>query len=118
MVVILGGFLAEQKEPYWLLRESIAAAAAKRAAALPGRLVHKYDISMPRDRMYDVVEALRANLDGTCPGSVVTGYGHFGDGNIHVNVCLGEVPRAQSDCTAHVQTDNSIGNHVTVSLLL
>ena len=72
------------------MRERVSLA-LKRAGA-----TYKYDLSLPTETMYDAVEALRARVrakrkEGTDEcfdyGSVsVMGYGHLGDGNLHLNV--------------------------------
>lgn len=46
--------------------------------------VYKYDISLPVARMYDMVDRMKARL-GSSVGGVV-GYGHLGDGNLHLNI--------------------------------
>lgn len=46
--------------------------------------VYKYDLSLPVGKMYELVEETRARVAGlTCR---VFGYGHLGDGNLHLNV--------------------------------
>ena len=82
----------------WNLRERISLA-LKRAGA-----TYKYDLSLPTETMYDVVEALRARVlrakrkeesdEKKTDSSAffdydtvsVMGYGHLGDGNLHLNV--------------------------------
>lgn len=91
---IAGNNQPVQQHRLWKIRESIAEAAAEKAKSLPGRIVHKYDISMPPAHIYSIVETLRVFLSTECPGSVVLGYGHFGDGNIHINVCLGNCKKS------------------------
>ncbi|NXQ33696.1 D2HDH protein, partial [Alaudala cheleensis] len=46
--------------------------------------VYKYDISLPVERLYDLVTDTRARL-GQAAKNVV-GYGHLGDGNLHLNI--------------------------------
>ncbi|NWZ82811.1 D2HDH protein, partial [Poecile atricapillus] len=46
--------------------------------------VYKYDISLPVGKLYDLVTDMRARL-GHSAKSVV-GYGHLGDGNLHLNI--------------------------------
>jgi FAD/FMN-containing dehydrogenase len=52
--------------------------------------VYKYDVSLPTATMYDLVEVLRARLAGAGygpdAGVLVVGYGHIGDGNLHLNI--------------------------------
>ncbi|XP_005411169.1 PREDICTED: D-2-hydroxyglutarate dehydrogenase, mitochondrial isoform X2 [Chinchilla lanigera] len=62
----------------WALRERITEALSHDG------YVFKYDISLPVERFYDLVIELRARL-GPCTKHVV-GYGHLGDGNLHLNV--------------------------------
>jgi len=59
------------------LRESIAEALQKAGA------VYKYDISLPLSHFYSVVEIMRQRLQGKAR---VMGYGHVGDGNLHLNI--------------------------------
>nr|XP_020143683.1 D-2-hydroxyglutarate dehydrogenase, mitochondrial [Microcebus murinus]XP_020143684.1 D-2-hydroxyglutarate dehydrogenase, mitochondrial [Microcebus murinus]XP_020143685.1 D-2-hydroxyglutarate dehydrogenase, mitochondrial [Microcebus murinus]XP_020143686.1 D-2-hydroxyglutarate dehydrogenase, mitochondrial [Microcebus murinus]XP_020143687.1 D-2-hydroxyglutarate dehydrogenase, mitochondrial [Microcebus murinus]XP_020143688.1 D-2-hydroxyglutarate dehydrogenase, mitochondrial [Microcebus murinus] len=62
----------------WALRERIT-----EALGLDG-YVYKYDLSLPVERLYDLVTALRARLGARAKH--VVGYGHLGDGNLHLNV--------------------------------
>ncbi|XP_004620729.2 D-2-hydroxyglutarate dehydrogenase, mitochondrial isoform X2 [Sorex araneus] len=62
----------------WALRERITEALSRDG------YVYKYDLSLPVERLYDLVLDLRARL-GSCARHVV-GYGHLGDGNLHLNV--------------------------------
>ena len=65
----------------WKLRESIPLALVKR-----GR-VFKYDLSVPMADMYALCEETRARLQGGgFADAEVFGYGHLGDGNLHLNV--------------------------------
>ncbi|XP_037299286.1 D-2-hydroxyglutarate dehydrogenase, mitochondrial [Manduca sexta] len=66
----------------WNLRESIA------GAGLVQGYMFKYDVSLPLRNYYDLVPQLRTKLNGRA--SVVFGYGHVGDGNIHINVIVPE----------------------------
>lgn len=60
-------------------------------APLPERLreqagaVYKYDVSIPLAELYALVEVMRTRLEPH--GGLVTGFGHLGDGNLHLNVC-------------------------------
>ena len=63
----------------------------KRAGA-----TYKYDLSLPTEEMYDLVDETRARLVRAASVAVskssvirdarVLGYGHLGDGNLHLNV--------------------------------
>ena len=92
------GANAKHASALWNLRERISLA-LKRAGA-----TYKYDLSLPTETMYDVVEALRARVlrakrkeesdEKKTDSSAffdydtvsVMGYGHLGDGNLHLNV--------------------------------
>lgn len=93
------GVLAEsgaQSRSIWRAREGVTEALARRGA------VYKYDVSLPLSRMYEMVEAVRERLGceeggdvravdgggagGGGAGVRVVGYGHVGDGNLHLNV--------------------------------
>ncbi|XP_069474229.1 D-2-hydroxyglutarate dehydrogenase, mitochondrial isoform X2 [Ambystoma mexicanum] len=62
----------------WALRERIT------EALNHDGYVYKYDISLPVDQLYQLVMDIRARL-GMHAKNVV-GYGHLGDGNLHLNV--------------------------------
>ena len=46
--------------------------------------MYKYDLSMPVAEMYSLVEETRQRLAGLLVE--VVGYGHLGDGNLHLNI--------------------------------
>ncbi|XP_072263912.1 D-2-hydroxyglutarate dehydrogenase, mitochondrial [Pyxicephalus adspersus] len=66
----------------WALRERITEALARDG------YVYKYDLSMPVEKLYTLVEETKARL-GSSARSVV-GYGHLGDGNLHLNITAKE----------------------------
>lgn len=49
--------------------------------------VYKYDLSLPPNDMYKLVEEMRARVKHL-PVTVV-GYGHMGDSNLHLNISAG-----------------------------
>lgn len=67
----------------WSLRERIS------EGVLRDGYVFKYDISLPLSSFYEVVEVLRKRI---CDPRIVriSGYGHLGDGNIHIQVSMPE----------------------------
>eukprot|EP01028_Stygiella_incarcerata_P007944 TRINITY_DN331_c2_g1_i6.p1 TRINITY_DN331_c2_g1~~TRINITY_DN331_c2_g1_i6.p1 ORF type:complete len:456 (+),score=124.53 TRINITY_DN331_c2_g1_i6:184-1551(+) len=79
--IIADGVLAQSETQFkdiWALRESISESLNKKGA------VYKYDVSLPQSRMYDLVEDIRKRVGSQ---SLITcGYGHIGDGNLHLNV--------------------------------
>ncbi|XP_074295169.1 D-2-hydroxyglutarate dehydrogenase, mitochondrial-like [Silene latifolia] len=66
-----------QASSFWRIREGVPEALMKSGA------VYKYDLSIPVEKMYDLVEEMRTRLGH--PANVV-GYGHLGDGNLHLNI--------------------------------
>ncbi|KAM9317332.1 D-2-hydroxyglutarate dehydrogenase, mitochondrial [Gastrophryne carolinensis] len=62
----------------WALRERITEALAHDG------YVYKYDLSLPVEKLYSLVEETKAHV-GSSAKSVV-GYGHLGDGNLHLNI--------------------------------
>ncbi|GAA94902.1 uncharacterized protein L969DRAFT_96371 [Mixia osmundae IAM 14324] len=84
--IIVDGVLAQdetQLQSLWSLRESIPEAAGKLGKT------YKFDVSMPVSEMYGLVEATRQRFkDQGMADEIreVVGYGHIGDGNLHLNV--------------------------------
>ncbi|XP_038195494.1 D-2-hydroxyglutarate dehydrogenase, mitochondrial isoform X2 [Arvicola amphibius] len=62
----------------WALRERITEALSRDG------YVFKYDISLPVEQLYDLVIDLRTRVGPRAKH--VVGYGHLGDGNLHLNV--------------------------------
>ncbi|XP_040982697.1 D-2-hydroxyglutarate dehydrogenase, mitochondrial isoform X2 [Aquila chrysaetos chrysaetos] len=62
----------------WSLRERIT------EALTHDGYVYKYDISLPVGKLYDLVTDMRARLGQSAKN--VVGYGHLGDGNLHLNI--------------------------------
>ena len=49
---------------------------------------NRYDISLPLEKMYDVVSIVRDRLLPDTSTTRVVGYGHLGDSNLHLNVVV------------------------------
>ncbi|NXK44286.1 D2HDH protein, partial [Chauna torquata] len=62
----------------WSLRERITEALTHDGC------VYKYDVSLPVGKLYDLVTDMRARLGQSAKN--VVGYGHLGDGNLHLNI--------------------------------
>jgi FAD/FMN-containing dehydrogenase len=73
-----------QSSSIWALREGIPEACSKDGA------VYKYDVSVPVPHLYSLVENMRTRLQGNKNVRGVLGYGHVGDGNLHLNVSANE----------------------------
>lgn len=79
--MVLDGTVAHdstQAKAIWQLREGIAESLQKAGA------VYKYDLSVPLPQLYDLVAEMRERMEPL--GATVVGYGHLGDGNLHLNV--------------------------------
>jgi D-2-hydroxyglutarate dehydrogenase len=72
---------SQQMKAVWRLREGIS------DAMTAAGYIYKYDVSLPLDKMYELVEDTRKMLQAQ--GFVdarAAGYGHLGDSNLHLNV--------------------------------
>ncbi|XP_060623955.2 D-2-hydroxyglutarate dehydrogenase, mitochondrial isoform X2 [Anolis sagrei] len=79
--LVIEGTLASDEtkiKALWALRERIT-----EALTFDGS-VYKYDISLPVERLYDLVTDMRERLGRSAKN--VVGYGHLGDGNLHLNI--------------------------------
>lgn len=82
--LISDGVLAQdmnQASSFWRIREGISEASMKMGA------VYKYDLSLPVEKIYDIVQEMRTRIGHTAK---VVGYGHLGDGNLHLNISATE----------------------------
>jgi len=84
--IIQDGVLAEsetQLKLLWSIREGVT-----EGLAHAGGGVYKYDLSVSLEHLYDLVEATRSRMKDV-PGVIdVVGFGHIGDGNLHLNVVV------------------------------
>lgn len=69
-----------QAEALWALRESIAPAEKAHRPAV------QHDIAVPPEAMPDVLSRLESLIPAEFPDHEVRGFGHLGDGNIHLHV--------------------------------
>lgn len=78
--LISDGVLAQdinQASSFWRIREGVAEALMKEGA------VYKYDLSLPVEKLYNLVEEMRTRIGNSAK---VIGFGHLGDGNLHLNI--------------------------------
>ncbi|TNV79588.1 hypothetical protein FGO68_gene505 [Halteria grandinella] len=90
--LIIEGVVAQdetQLSHIWQIREEIASAYIKRGYTL------KYDLSLAPEHFYKIVDDTRDVISRSPTFTAnekhsiaVTGYGHIGDGNVHLNVCI------------------------------
>ncbi|KAI8923453.1 hypothetical protein BC831DRAFT_35156 [Entophlyctis helioformis] len=98
--IVVDGTLAQdatQLAAFWNIRESIPEACAKEGGNF------KYDLSVPVSKLYSLVDEMRRHLtakklfsaseaEGGAPSSGgdrvshIVGFGHMGDGNLHLNI--------------------------------
>jgi len=79
--IVSDGTIAQdqaQSQGIWRVREGITGALSKSGA------VYKYDVSIPLAELYDLCDVMRERLAPL--GALVTGFGHLGDGNLHLNI--------------------------------
>ena len=84
--LVSNGVLADSLDKardLWRLREGISDAMTNSG------YVYKYDVSLPLENLYDLVDQTRKRLHQHYDPAdvVVAGYGHLGDSNLHLNVC-------------------------------
>ncbi len=68
-----------QAESFWELRENVASAERQRGPA------RQHDISVPVELMPDLLDRAEREIPQKFPGVEVVGFGHLGDGNIHLH---------------------------------
>ncbi|XP_022183515.1 D-2-hydroxyglutarate dehydrogenase, mitochondrial-like [Myzus persicae] len=80
--IILDATVADQPsliQNLWKIRENIP------ESLLRYGYVYKYDITLPHELFYEIVPEIRKRLE-KLDVKAVCGYGHLGDGNLHLNV--------------------------------
>ncbi|KAK4741456.1 hypothetical protein SAY87_025044 [Trapa incisa] len=67
----------QQASSVWRIREGIPEALTRAG------VTYKYDLSLPVDKINDLVKEMRNRLGNL---ATVVAYGHLGDGNLHLNI--------------------------------
>jgi FAD/FMN-containing dehydrogenase len=92
--IVSDGVVAQdetQVKSLWAWREGISECSGHFGG------VYKYDLSIPLTELYSLVDETRERMDKaglvsatdeSCPIVDVVGYGHMGDSNLHLNVCV------------------------------
>ena len=95
--LISDGCIAEdmtQFDSIWKLREGVNPAMTE-----AGKGCYKYDVSLPLTNLYDIIHECNAKMAASgYSGLEIMGYGHLGDGNIHVNIAVDEYSDALEQC--------------------
>ncbi|KAI9598830.1 d-2-hydroxyglutarate dehydrogenase [Syncephalis fuscata] len=93
----------------WARRELIPEACSKAGA------VYKYDVSIPVPKLYSLVEDMRDRLaaQGLMGNLVeeVIGYGHVGDGNLHLNITATSYDPQVTQAIDHMSTNGLVTKH-------
>lgn len=69
-----------QADALWGLRDSLSSAEKVRGPSL------SFDLSVPVERLPDFLSTIEQAVPHAFPGHSVSGFGHLGDGNIHLHV--------------------------------
>ncbi|KAI9193563.1 uncharacterized protein BJ171DRAFT_525038 [Polychytrium aggregatum] len=123
--IIEDGVLAQdstQMHAFWSIRESISEACVKEGANF------KYDLSMPVPSFYELVETMRVRLqekgfyDPANPGASeaspvkhVVGFGHIGDGNLHLNIVTSHYSKSVEKAIEPYVYEWTGGKHGSIS---
>lgn len=87
--LVLDGTLAaseQQAQSLWALREHVTEAESRSGKSL------KHDVSLPVRHMSSFLDSAEKRLSDLAPAATLNIFGHLGDGNLHVNVILGDTP--------------------------
>lgn len=108
-VEILVASSADQRERLWAARRVVS-------TALRALKRHKIseDIAVPRERIPEVIEKLKAM--GTEMGLTVATYGHAGDGNLHANILYDskeDRPKVEEAIRRMLELTVSVGGTIT-----
>lgn len=96
----------QQRADFWQVREETPI-----VTAAHGRW-YRADVALPRSALAAFIDELRARLQAVCAGRYILGFGHAGDGNLHIALRphdedpqqhpqrMEELQRALYDCVA------------------
>ena len=114
--LVQDGTIATDKQKIdniWTLRESITLGLIRQGYTF------KYDVSIPVPRLYEIVETLRERIGDKVLN--IVGYGHIGDGNLHLNIVTPEYDKEihkqlepyvyewVRDCSGSISAEHGIG---------
>lgn len=86
----------EGMKKLWKYREDIPVKMARLGPNL------KYDVSVPQKQYYNLVDLVRFKFGNNPAVSKIAGYGHVGDGNLHLNIALKTLDVDLSDSISDV----------------
>lgn len=70
-----------QADAIWRIRKALVLNLPKAGAEV------KHDVAVPVSKQPDFIRRATAAVEKTVPGTRTVAYGHFGDGNVHFNLC-------------------------------
>ena len=70
-----------QAKAIWRIRKALVLNLAKAGAEI------KHDVSVPVSKQPDFIRRATTAVEKVVPGTRTFAYGHFGDGNVHFNLC-------------------------------
>jgi FAD/FMN-containing dehydrogenase len=70
-----------QANAIWRIRKALVLNLPKAGAEV------KHDVAVPVSKQPDFIRRATAAVENTVPGTRTVAYGHFGDGNVHFNLC-------------------------------
>lgn len=70
-----------QAKAIWRIRKALVLNLPKAGAEV------KHDVAVPVSKQPDFIRRATAAVERTVPGTRTVAYGHFGDGNVHFNLC-------------------------------
>lgn len=102
-----------QQAAWWQLRENISAAQKRRGVSI------KHDIALPLSRLSDFVTACEQAVRDAFPVAQIVLFGHLGDGSLHYNVFLPDLPDARAyvheDKINRIVYDCVLAHHGTIA---
>ncbi len=97
--------LGPQREQLYRIRDHVTIAIGAKGVPV------KLDVAVPLDRLDELVERVRALVDGL-PGAELIVFGHLAEGNLHVNV-LGAAEHAADVTEAVLSTAIELGGTIS-----
>lgn len=79
-----------QAQAIWRIRKAMVINMPKAGAEV------KHDVAVPVSKQPEFIRRATAAVDHVVPGTRAVGYGHFGDGNVHFNLCAPKGMDAQA----------------------
>ena len=98
-----------QADSLWALREQIAEAQRLEGVSI------KHDISVPVDRIPELIDRASTQLEKKYPGVRLICFGHVGDGNLHFNLSKSD-RSSNDDFVQETAAVNRIVHDVVMSL--